>query len=76
MLEEIFEAITDKIACLYKCAEAIALLDMVAACVDSLLPLSPSFSGLLRCLSRKAAVLSRPESTYRFADMANKNEYG
>ena len=40
VLEEIFEAITDKIACLYKCAEAIALLDMVAACVDSH-PLSP-----------------------------------
>ncbi|KWU47134.1 hypothetical protein RHOSPDRAFT_31271 [Rhodotorula sp. JG-1b] len=34
VLEEIFEAITDKIACLYKCAEAIALLDMVAAFAD------------------------------------------
>ncbi|GAA5984307.1 hypothetical protein JCM10908_006137 [Rhodotorula pacifica] len=31
VLEEIFEAIKDKIACLYRCAEAIALLEMVTS---------------------------------------------
>lgn len=52
VLEEIFEAITDKIACLYKCAEAIALLDMVAACVDSHSPSSLSSSRLPPCLEK------------------------
>lgn len=31
MLDEIFDQIKDLLACLYKCAEAIALLDMLAS---------------------------------------------
>lgn len=69
MLEEILDGIRDKIACLYRCSEAIALLDMLASYAKSSLLV---YEPLLTCvLGYDGARTALPRSHPRMLTMVS-----